>query len=65
MATQTQLRPSGDCAGAGAMQGVSDGFLWELDAVTSAGCDFARCHHSELAVSKSECKPPFVPSLPP
>lgn len=64
MATQTQLCPSRDSAQAGAMQGVIDGFLWALDAVTSAACDFSCCHHSELAVSKSEHKPPFVPNLP-
>lgn len=64
MATQTQLRPSGDSAGAGTRQGVSYGFLWVPDAVTSAGCDFARCHHSELAASKSEYKSPLVPNLP-
>lgn len=64
MATQTQLCPSGDSAGAGRRQGVNDGFPWALDAVTSAGCDFVRCHRSELAASKSEYKPPLVPNLP-
>lgn len=64
MATQTQLHPSGDSAGAGTRQGVSDGFLWALDAVTSAGCHFVCCHHSELAVSKSEYNSLFVPNIP-
>lgn len=42
---------------------MRDGFLWALDAITSAVCNFAYCHYSELAVSKSEYKPQLVPNL--